>query len=60
VFVKSIADVARGMRKITVAEFVEDAETLAMLREFGVDLAQGYHLDMPRADHPGLRGGGSE
>lgn len=60
VFVKSIADVARGMRKITVAEFVEDAETLAMLKEFGVDLAQGYHLDMPRADHPGLRGGGSE
>ena len=56
VFVKSIVDVARGMRKITVAEFVEDAETLEMLRRFGVDLVQGYHLDMPRAGHPALKG----
>lgn len=54
VFVKSIVDVARGMNKITVAEFVEDAETLAMLKAFGVDMVQGYHLDMPRADHPVL------
>ena len=54
IFVKSIVDVARGMRKLTVAEFVEDAETLNMLNLFGVDLVQGYHLDMPRADHPAL------
>jgi diguanylate cyclase (GGDEF)-like protein/PAS domain S-box-containing protein len=54
VFVKSIADVARGMHKMTVAEFVEDAETLQMLKDFGVDLAQGYYLDMPRADHPAV------
>jgi diguanylate cyclase (GGDEF)-like protein/PAS domain S-box-containing protein len=54
VFVKSIVDVARGMRKITIAEFVEDAETLAMLKRFGVDMVQGYHLDMPRQDHPAL------
>jgi diguanylate cyclase (GGDEF)-like protein/PAS domain S-box-containing protein len=54
VFVKSIVDVARGMNKITVAEFVEDAETLAMLKAFGVDMVQGYHLDMPRANHPAL------
>jgi diguanylate cyclase (GGDEF)-like protein len=52
VFVKSIVDVARGMRKITIAEFVEDAETLALLKRFGVDMVQGYHLDTPRADHP--------
>lgn len=56
VFVKSIVDVARGMRKITVAEFVEDAETLAMLKKFGVDLVQGYYLDMPRGAHPALEG----
>ncbi len=55
VFVKSIVDVARGMHKLTVAEFVEDSETLEMLRIFGVDLVQGYHLDMPRADHPALQ-----
>ena len=56
VFVKSIVDVARGMHKITVAEFVEDAETLQMLRHFGVDLVQGYHLDMPHAGHAALKG----
>lgn len=50
VFVKAIVDVARGLRKTTVAEFVEDGETLEMLKLFGVDMVQGYHLDMPRAD----------
>lgn len=55
VFVKSIVDVARGMRKQTVAEFVEDTETLEMLRIFGVDLVQGYYLDMPQANHPALQ-----
>lgn len=54
VFVKAMVDVAKGMNKITVAEFVEDAATLNMLKEFGVDLAQGYHLDMPVANHPVL------
>ena len=54
VFVKAIADVARGMGKLTIAEFVEDGRTLTMLREFGVDMVQGYHLDKPRRDHPGL------
>jgi diguanylate cyclase (GGDEF)-like protein/PAS domain S-box-containing protein len=54
IFVKSIVDVARGMRKITIAEFVEDAQTLDMLKQFGVDMVQGYHLDMPRPHHPAL------
>ena len=54
VFVKAIADVARGMGKLTIAEFVEDGRTLTMLREFGVDMVQGYHMDKPRRDHPGL------
>ncbi len=54
VFVKAIADVARGMGRTTVAEFVEDAKTLELLKGFGVDLVQGYYLDTPRADHPGL------
>ncbi|MHB0985368.1 MAG: putative bifunctional diguanylate cyclase/phosphodiesterase [Sulfuricella sp.] len=53
-FVKAIVDVASGMRKTTVAEFVEDRETLEMLKRFGVDLVQGYHLDRPRADHPAI------
>ena len=54
-FVKSIADVARGMGKVTVAEFVEDEATLDLLAQFGVDLVQGYYLDRPVADHPGLQ-----
>ncbi len=56
VFVKAIVDVARGMNKTTVAEFVEDEEILAMLRTFGVDLVQGYHLDMPQGRHPAVFG----
>lgn len=55
-FVKSIADVARGMGKVTVAEFVEDEATLDLLTQFGVDLVQGYFLDRPIADHPALQG----
>lgn len=57
VFVKAIVDVARGMKKIVVAEFVEDAATLKMLKNFGVHLVQGYHLDTPRLDHPALNPG---
>jgi len=55
-FVKAIVDVARGMGKITVAEFVEDQEILDMLKSFGVDQVQGYHLDKPCAAHPALFG----
>ena len=59
VFVKAIVDVARGMHKGTIAEFVESAETLAMLQQFGVDMVQGYYLDTPCADHPALKLGKS-
>ena len=51
VFVKAIVDVARGLHKKTIAEFVEDAETLLMLQKFGVDMVQGYHLDMPKGGY---------
>jgi len=54
VFVKAIVNVARDMHKGTIAEFVESAETLAMLQEFGVNMVQGYYLDVPCADHPAL------
>ncbi len=52
IFVKAIVDVARGLHKRTVAEFVEDASTLEMLQTFGVDMVQGYHLNMPSANPP--------
>lgn len=57
VFVKSIVDVARGLGKKTVAEFVENAEILEMLRRLGVDMVQGYHLDKPQEHHPEIAKG---
>lgn len=45
--VRSITDVAHSLGKRTVAEGVEDAETLALLREYGVDCAQGFYVGKP-------------
>ncbi|MBI5288729.1 MAG: EAL domain-containing protein [Chloroflexi bacterium] len=45
--VRAIVDVARSLGKKTIAEFVEDADTLALLREFGVDFAQGFFVGRP-------------
>ena len=58
VFVQAMVSVALGLGKSVVAEYVEDGSTLTLLRRFGVDLVQGYHLDRPIADHPALRGKG--
>ena len=51
--VKAIVQIARGLGKRTIAEFVQDDDTAAMLREYGVDMAQGYHLGRP-VDAAGL------
>jgi diguanylate cyclase (GGDEF)-like protein len=45
--VKAIVEIARGLGKRTIAEFVEDEETRTLLQEYGVDMAQGYHLGRP-------------
>lgn len=45
--VKAIAQLAKDFGYQTIAEGVEDAETLAMLTEYGVDFAQGFHLGRP-------------
>ena len=45
--VKSITEIAHFMKKKVVAEFVENSETLELLREIGVDYAQGYMIDKP-------------
>ncbi|MGN6557812.1 MAG: putative bifunctional diguanylate cyclase/phosphodiesterase [Solirubrobacterales bacterium] len=45
--VQAIVQIARGLGKRTIAEFVEDEGTARMLREYGVDMAQGYHLGKP-------------
>ena len=39
---------ARRLGIRTVAGFVEDAESLAKLRELGVDCVQGYYIGEPQ------------
>ncbi len=46
--VRAIVNIAQGFGQQTIAEGVEDAATLDLLREYGVDLAQGYHLGRPQ------------
>jgi PAS domain S-box-containing protein len=45
--VQAVLTLARDFGLETVAEGVEDAETLDLLRSMGVDYAQGYHLARP-------------
>ena len=47
--VDSIQQMARAMRLNTIAERVENEQTLNILREIGIDYAQGYHLGRPQA-----------
>jgi EAL domain-containing protein (putative c-di-GMP-specific phosphodiesterase class I) len=50
-FVKAIVAVARGLRKTTIAECVEDQQTFDMLKGFGVDAVQGFVMEKPHSDH---------
>jgi diguanylate cyclase (GGDEF)-like protein len=52
--VKAIVGIARGLGKRTIAEFVEDEATAQLLREYGVDMAQGFHLGPPVGVAEGL------
>jgi len=45
--VQAIVEIARGMGKKTIAEFVETEEVLVLLRALGVDFAQGYRIGRP-------------
>jgi len=45
--VQAIVQIAKGLGKTTIAEYVEDEATVTMLRDFGVDMAQGFHLGRP-------------
>jgi diguanylate cyclase (GGDEF)-like protein/PAS domain S-box-containing protein len=47
VLVQTLVQLAHGLGKHTVAEYVEDAETLELVRRLGVDFAQGYHVGRP-------------
>ncbi len=56
VFVRGIAEICRGFGVKTVAEGVETPEILEILRELGVDRAQGYHVGHPVLELPGRSG----
>lgn len=45
--VKFMVEVARALNKKTVAEFVDDGRTAKLLREYGVNYAQGYYFGKP-------------
>jgi diguanylate cyclase (GGDEF)-like protein/PAS domain S-box-containing protein len=47
--VEAIAKVGRAMAVATIAEKVESADVLAVLRELGVDYVQGFYLAEPCA-----------
>ncbi len=50
VFVKALNEMAHGLDKQTVAEFVENEEIVEMLEKYGVDYAQGYYIGKPLPD----------
>jgi EAL domain-containing protein (putative c-di-GMP-specific phosphodiesterase class I) len=45
--VRSVVNIARGLEKRTIAEFVGDQATVDLLREYGVDYAQGFFVGRP-------------
>ena len=47
IFVKSIIDIAHALNIKAIAEFVEDEETLAIVRELGADYVQGFAVGKP-------------
>jgi EAL domain-containing protein (putative c-di-GMP-specific phosphodiesterase class I) len=47
--VRALVELARGMGKQTIAEYVGDEATVKLLRDYGVDYAQGFAVGAP---HP--------
>lgn len=51
-FVTSITELAKKLKLKTVAEFVETEEVLELVRQSGIDYAQGYHIGKPQPHLP--------
>jgi EAL domain-containing protein (putative c-di-GMP-specific phosphodiesterase class I) len=45
--IAAVVDIARGMGKKTIAEFVTDGPTQRLLKRLGVDHAQGTYVGEP-------------
>ena len=51
----SIVQMSRGLGKRTIAEFAGDQATVEILRDRGVDFAQGFHVGRPLPVSSALR-----
>ncbi len=51
--VRAINDIGHAMGIKTVAEFVEDSRIYEMIRDIGIDYAQGYYVGQPEIICPG-------
>ncbi len=47
--VQSMNQIAHALGKKTIAEFVENDQTLQLLKSYGIDFAQGNYLGLPSA-----------
>jgi diguanylate cyclase (GGDEF)-like protein/PAS domain S-box-containing protein len=47
ILISAVVQIAHGMGKSTIAEFVTDRETVEVLTRLGVDYGQGYYLGRP-------------
>jgi diguanylate cyclase (GGDEF)-like protein len=47
IFIEGIVNVAKKMGIKTLAEFVEDEEVLKVVKDLGIDYAQGYYFGKP-------------
>jgi EAL domain-containing protein (putative c-di-GMP-specific phosphodiesterase class I) len=50
--VKALVGLVRGMGQNTIAEFVGDQATMDLLRDYGVDYAQGFEVGRPQPALP--------
>ena len=50
IIVKTIINFASNLGLKTIAEYVEDKDSLDLLEKMGVDFVQGYHIGKPEAD----------
>lgn len=58
--VTAIQQVGRVIGIKTIAESIEDAETMDILRDLGVDFGQGYFIQVPKPIEEIQRGKGIE
>ncbi|MFQ5487430.1 MAG: EAL domain-containing protein [Gammaproteobacteria bacterium] len=47
IIVRAMAQIAQGLGKNTIAEFVDDERTLSLLRDYEINFSQGYLLGKP-------------